>query len=72
VADGLRAVRRRFDVSWPIKLAFAAWFLAVALAPKPLAKWLAELFLFPERRAPINPVLGRLRRRGGVAAAEGA
>jgi glycosyltransferase involved in cell wall biosynthesis len=72
VADGLRAVRRRFDVSWPMKLAFVAWFLAVAVAPKPLVRRLAELFLFPERRASLNPVLGRLRRGRGEPAAEGA
>jgi glycosyltransferase involved in cell wall biosynthesis len=70
LADGLRAVRRRFDVSWPMKLAFDVWFLAVAVAPKPLVKRLAELFLFPERRASLNPVLGRLRRGGGESAAE--
>jgi hypothetical protein len=70
VADGLRAVRRRFDVSWPMKLAFVAWFLAVAVAPKPLVRRLAELFLFPERRASLNPMLGRLRRDDGEPAAE--
>jgi len=63
VADGLRAVRRRFDVSWPMKLAFVAWFLAVAVAPRPLVRRLAELLLFPAgRRDSLNRLLGRLQR----------
>jgi hypothetical protein len=63
VADGLRAVRRRFDVSWPMKLAFVAWFLAVAIAPRSLVRRLAELLLFPTgRRESLNRLLGRLQR----------
>ena len=72
VRDALSAVRRRFDVSWPMKVAFMAWFLATAVAPRPFARRLAELFLFPERRASLNPLLGRLRRRRERLAAEAA
>jgi glycosyltransferase involved in cell wall biosynthesis len=58
----LKAMRRRFDVSWPMKGLFFAWFLIEAAAPRPLARRLAELFLFPERRRTFNRVLGRLQR----------
>ena len=60
LAYGLRAAHRRFDVSWPMRLLFAAWFLAAAISPRPLTRRLGELFLFPERRASINRILARL------------
>jgi hypothetical protein len=59
------AVKRRFDVSWPMKALFFAWFLAEAVAPRRPANRLAELFLFPERRRTFNRVLGRLQRSEG-------
>jgi glycosyltransferase involved in cell wall biosynthesis len=59
---GAGAALRRFDVRWPMKLLFIGWFFAMALAPRRVARTLAELFLFPERRMPINSVLGRLSR----------
>jgi len=55
---GMRASLRRFDVAWPMKLLFLGWFTAIGLAPKVLAIWLAEVFLFPEKRQPINTILG--------------
>jgi hypothetical protein len=61
----LHAVKRRFDVSWLMKGLFSAWFLAEAVAPRPLARRLAELFLFPERRRTFNRLLGRLQRSEG-------
>jgi Glycosyl transferase family 2 len=60
LADGLRAAGRRFDVPWPMRLLFAGWFVVAAISPRPLARRLAELFLFPQRRAPVNRVLARL------------
>jgi glycosyltransferase involved in cell wall biosynthesis len=60
VADGLRAASRRFDVSWPMRILFAAWFVSTATSPRPLARRLGELFLFPERRTPVNRFLARL------------
>lgn len=62
-----RAARRRFDVSWPMKGLFVAWFLAESAVPTPLASRLAELFLFPERRRTFNRLLGRLQRSEGGA-----
>lgn len=60
-ADAVRATRRRFDVSAPMKALLVAWFGLEAMAPRALAKPLAELFLFPGRRAQFNRLLGRWR-----------
>jgi Glycosyl transferase family 2 len=60
--DGMRAARRRFDVSAGMKVLLAAWFGAMALAPRPLARGLAERFLLPERRVGLNRLLLRLHR----------
>jgi glycosyltransferase involved in cell wall biosynthesis len=62
LADAARATRRRFDVSAPMKGLLLAWFALEAVAPKALARPLAELFLFPGRRTRFNRVLGRWRR----------
>jgi hypothetical protein len=58
----VRAVHRRFDVSPIMKVGFVARILATAAAPRPLSRWLAGLFRFPERRRPVNRLLGRLQR----------
>jgi len=63
LVDAVRAAARRTDVSWPMKTLFLVWFALMAIAPKPIARRLAELFLFPERRGSFNDVLGRLQRR---------
>lgn len=62
LAKAVRASRRRTDVSWPMKALMVAWFALAALAPRPLARPLAELFLFPGRRTRANGLLGRLQR----------
>jgi hypothetical protein len=64
LAGAVRAARRRFDVRLPMKAMYLAWFAAMAVSPRPLCRWLAELFLFPERRRPVNSLLGRLQRAG--------
>ncbi len=63
VSKGVTAAARRFDVLAPLRLGLAAWFVLMAAAPRPLARALAEAFSFPERRAVLNPLLGRLHRR---------
>jgi glycosyltransferase involved in cell wall biosynthesis len=63
LAKAMRAIRRRSDVSWAMKVLLAAWFALEALAPRGLARPLAELFLFPGRRARANSLLGRLQRQ---------
>lgn len=62
LADSVRAVRRRFDVSLPMKALLVAWFALEAVAPRRLARPLAELFLFPGKRTGFNRLLGRLQR----------
>ncbi|HYJ22792.1 MAG TPA: glycosyltransferase [Solirubrobacterales bacterium] len=64
LADAARAARRRTNVSAPMKLIFVAWFAAMAIAPRPLARRLALWFLFPQRRRLANRVLGLLQRGG--------
>jgi glycosyltransferase involved in cell wall biosynthesis len=51
LGDAVRAVGRRDDVSPAMKAMFVVWFAAMAVSPRPLARRLAELFLFPARRA---------------------
>ena len=62
LGKAVRASRRRADVSSPMKALLVAWFALEALAPRRLARPLAELFLFPGRRAGVNGLLGRLQR----------
>jgi glycosyltransferase involved in cell wall biosynthesis len=61
LADAVRATRRRFDVSAPMKALLVAWFALEAAVPRRLARPLAEIFLFPARRARFNRLLGRWR-----------
>ncbi len=63
-ADAVRAAGRRQGASLALKAAFVAWFAAMAIAPRDLARRLAELFIFPARRAALNRLLGRLQRPG--------
>jgi glycosyltransferase involved in cell wall biosynthesis len=62
LAKAVRATRRRFDVSVPMKALLVAWFALEGVAPRRLARPLAELFLFPGRRTRANDLLGRLQR----------
>jgi glycosyltransferase involved in cell wall biosynthesis len=61
-AAGVRASMRRFDVAWPMKALFIAWFITVAVAPRWLARGLSERFLIQERRQRLNRLLGALHR----------
>jgi glycosyltransferase involved in cell wall biosynthesis len=67
VADAVRATARRFDVSWSMKPLFVAWFAVTAVSPRPVVRWLGELFMFPERRVTFNRLLARLHRASGRA-----
>jgi hypothetical protein len=69
LADAVAAVRRRQGVSLAMKATFVAWFAAMAASPRGLARRLAELFMFPERRRSLNRLLGRLQRSAGASAA---
>ncbi len=59
---GIKASLRRFDVAWPMRLLFTAWFTALACTPTPLAQPVAEVFIYPQQRRALNRVLGRLHR----------
>ena len=59
---GVVAALRRFNVRWPMKAMFIVWFVAIAVAPRAVARWLAQLFLFAERRRRLNPLLRSLNR----------
>ena len=60
---GVHAARGRWDVALPMKAAFAAWLALLAVVPGRAALPLAELFVFPSRRARLNGWLGRMSRR---------
>lgn len=57
---GVLAAARRFDVRWPMKLMFVGWFAGMAMAPRRAAPPFAEVFMFPERRRRLNPMLAML------------
>jgi hypothetical protein len=69
LAAAAGAARRREGASLAMKAIFVAWFAAMAAVPQGLARRLAELFMFPERRRSLNRLLGRLQRSGGPSAA---
>ncbi|HVO55116.1 MAG TPA: glycosyltransferase family A protein [Solirubrobacterales bacterium] len=62
LADAVRAARRRQGVGLAMKTLFVLWFAAMALAPRALARGMAERFLFPTRRSGLNRLLKRLHR----------
>jgi glycosyltransferase involved in cell wall biosynthesis len=61
--DGLRVARRRWDSSWWMKAVYVVWFLLAALAPRPVLKRLALVFLFRERRRFANRLYRRMHPR---------
>jgi hypothetical protein len=61
-AGGIVAAQRRGDVGWSSKLTFMAWFAAMALAPRRVARPLATAFLLDDSRA---RVAARVRALGG-------
>ena len=63
LADAVRALRRRQGVSPAMAAAFLAWFAAMAVAPRRLARRLGELFMDPGQRRSLNGLLGRLQDR---------
>ncbi len=57
---GVAASWRRFDVSWPMRMLYILWFIAMLPAPMPVAHWLASIFSNPEKRGSFNRFLGAL------------
>lgn len=61
LVDAVRAARRRFDRSAAVRVGLLGWFVAMAVSPRPLARRLSELLLFPDARQRwVNRVLGRM------------
>jgi glycosyltransferase involved in cell wall biosynthesis len=63
VRDAVGAARRRDNVAAPMRIMFVAWFVAIAVSPRRLARHLAILFLFPVRRSSLNRALARMQAR---------
>jgi hypothetical protein len=63
VALGTRAAARRFDVGVAMKAVFVGWLVCLVVAPQSLARWIAEVFVFPERRRSANRWLAKMHRR---------
>ena len=59
---GAAAAFRRADLSWGMRILYPAWFLAMGIAPRRPAAWLAEQMLYPERRGALGRLVERLRR----------
>jgi hypothetical protein len=64
LAEAVVATQRRFDLTRVMRLVMLCWFIAMAGAPRRLARPLAEMFAFPDRRSRANRILGRLHRKG--------
>lgn len=62
VRMGTEVALQRFDVMWPMRLAYVSWMAGMALAPYPVSRWLAERFLDPGKRPRLNPLLRSLQR----------
>jgi hypothetical protein len=60
---GIKASFQRFDVSLPMRFLYLVWFAAIFLSPRPLVRWLAIKFSFPEERMQLNKMLQELHRR---------
>ena len=63
---GYRAASRRTDVSRVMRFLLVTWLAAFLASPRPIARWLGEVFLFPQRRTQINRALGRFHRSGAI------
>jgi Glycosyl transferase family 2 len=60
---GLHSASRRSDVAAPMKVAFGAWLVCLALTPRRFARPLADVFVFPAKRRWLNGWLARMGRR---------
>lgn len=55
--DGVQSVRRRSDLAPRTRIALLAWFSLMAVAPRPLSRRLAGVFLQPARRGRLPRML---------------
>jgi len=63
VVLGTRAAARRFDVGLAMKVVFVGWLVCLTVAPRALARTVAEIFVFPERRRSLNNWVAKMHRR---------
>jgi hypothetical protein len=63
LADAIRAIHRRFDISLTMKCALVGWFVLSAVSPRPVVRWLGELFHVPEKTRAITLKVGRTHGR---------
>lgn len=54
---GILAALGRTDLRLFIRFGYILWFIAVALGPRPLVRWLVKLFFFPETRPRLGSLL---------------
>jgi hypothetical protein len=59
---GAAVALQRPDLALGHRLLYTTWFLAMAIAPRRGAAWLAEQMLYPERRGRLSALVERLRR----------
>jgi hypothetical protein len=59
---GVRAALGRFDVSPAMRGLYAAWFVAMGLAPREQSAWLARQMTFPQIRGNVNQLLSVMER----------
>lgn len=59
---GIKESSRRFDLPPQTRLLFMIWFVAAAVGPARMTKWLLETAFFPEQRGGVNKLIHRLAR----------
>jgi Glycosyl transferase family 2 len=65
VARGGWAAMRRFDMTIPLRIVFVVWLALLAVMPRPVARRLAEVFVYPEQRRQLNRLIRVIDRRAG-------
>jgi glycosyltransferase involved in cell wall biosynthesis len=68
MADVIRAAPRRYDISVLMRVLLVVLLCMIAISPRPVARKLAELFVFPERRPWWTRLVGRMHRKPAVVA----
>jgi hypothetical protein len=59
---GIKVASRRFDLPRRTRALFMIWFVAAAVGPARLTRWLFETAFFPEQGSDVNRLLHRLAR----------
>jgi glycosyltransferase involved in cell wall biosynthesis len=59
---GIKESSRRFDLPRHTRLVFMIWFVAAAVGPARMTRWLLETAFFPQQRSNVNKLIQRLAR----------